>query len=131
MFSPLRCLLVDDDNDDQDIFMMALEDIDKSIECILANSSSQALKILNENEEATFDFIFLDLNMPRTNGKQCLEQIKKIPRFQHIPVVIYSTSSDPRDRIETKQIGAFDFISKPPDIDHLAKLLTEIFKRPH
>jgi CheY-like chemotaxis protein len=130
MFLPLRCLLVDDDKDDQDIFRMALGDIDKGIKCTCANNSGEALNILKAPQAEAFDYIFLDLNMPRVNGKQCLKEIKKIPGFQHVPVVIYSTSSDPRDRIETKQMGASNFISKPSDIDLLAKMLADIFNQP-
>lgn len=130
MLSPLHCLLVDDDKDDQDIFMMALGDINKSITCKFANNSGEAITILKDTHQSTFDYIFLDLNMPKVNGKHCLQEIKQMPRFQHVPVVIYSTSTDPRDRIDTKRMGALDFISKPSDIDILAKLLADVFSQP-
>jgi CheY-like chemotaxis protein len=128
MLQQVRCLLIDDDIDDQEIFMLALKDIGENIKCTLANNSADALKILRESEPGFYGVIFLDLNMPRVNGRQCLAEIKKIPAYQKVPVVIYTTSSDPKDKIETKQLGASDFISKPSNIDLLAKWLSNIFK---
>lgn len=117
--------LVDDDADDQEIFALALAEVDNSISCITAKSGMEALDKLNEN---TFrpDYIFLDLNMPRMNGKQCLREIKGQAALNKIPVVIYSTSSDDRDIEETRALGAAAFITKPPGISELIRSLHHI-----
>jgi len=123
----ISCFLIDDDVDDQDIFILALAEVDRSIRCEVASDSIDALKRLS-NKELRPDYIFLDLNMPRMNGKQCLSQIRKIDFLRDIPVIIYSTSSDQRDRTETAQLGAADYIVKPNTVSALAGILAQFFK---
>ena len=59
------------------------------------------------------DLLFLDLNMPKVDGKKCLSELKKSARLKDIPVVIYSTSSLKKDIEETKAMGAVHFMTKP------------------
>jgi CheY-like chemotaxis protein len=124
MKQKFTCFLIDDDLDDQEIFMLALQDLDKMVNCVTAADGSQALQILNEDHSFIPDYIFLDLNMPRMDGKQFLAEIKKDARLRNIPVIIYSTSSDPRDLYETKQLGASDYIVKQTSIGSLRKILS-------
>jgi len=124
----LTCLLIDDDEDDHDIFKFALSEIDKEIICLTANNCYEGLQKLREAKAALPDYIFLDLNMPGMNGKECLMQIKNIPALQSIPVIIFSTSSVQADITQAKNLGAFDFISKPPSISGLVNLLRTIIK---
>jgi CheY-like chemotaxis protein len=114
--------LIDDDEDDRELFQIALEDSDFEISYTSASNGQEALNILLGNE-ALPDFIFLDLNMPQMDGRECLKELKKHPVLAGIPVIIFSTSSDPRDIVETKQLGAFDFITKPSKISDLTKIL--------
>ncbi|MGC1242901.1 MAG: response regulator [Chryseosolibacter sp.] len=118
--------LVDDDDDDQEIFALALAEVDDSIACVTAKNGMEALDKLGESKFRP-DFIFLDLNMPRMNGKQCLREIKNQVALSKIPVVIYSTSSEKRDIEETKALGAAAFITKPPGISELIRSLQNIF----
>lgn len=127
MESYITCFLVDDDIDDQEIFALALERVNTAIRCTVANDGIEALEKLRGNKSFVPQYIFLDLNMPRVNGKQCLAEIKKDSRLDQIPVIIYSTSSDPRDIAETKQLGAAAFITKPSKISDLVKILSEFF----
>jgi len=120
------CLLVDDDEDDKEIFCIALEKIDPAIDCITASDGREALSILSD-ESFTPDFIFLDLNMPRMDGKECLKEIRKKSRLNHIPVIIFTTSSAEKDKEETKQLGANSFITKPPLVSTLAQILEKVF----
>ena len=117
--------MVDDDTDDQEIFALALAEVDNSISCVTAKSGIEALDRLNESNFRP-DYIFLDLNMPRMNGKQCLKKIKDQASLSEIPVVIYSTSSERRDIEETKALGAAAFITKPPGISELIRSLHHI-----
>ncbi len=75
------CFLIDDDDDDQEIFSLALSNIDDNIHCITANDGIDALVRLNKEDTFTPNFIFLDLNMVRMNGRECLSEIRKIPRL--------------------------------------------------
>ena len=120
------CLLVDDDEDDQEIFCLALEKVNPSMKCIKASDGRDALSILSE-ESFIPDYIFLDLNMPRMDGKECLKEIRKQSRFNKVPVIIFTTSSSERDQAETRQLGANWFITKPPLISTLVEKLSEVF----
>ncbi|QHV97363.1 response regulator [Spirosoma endbachense] len=127
MDSPITCLLIDDDEDDQEIFLLALRKLDSSIACSFVDDGAEALRKLRQDETFVPQYIFLDLNMPGMNGKQCLTEIKKIAHLQHALIFIYSTSSEAKDILETKQLGADGFITKPAQvsdlIDELSKLL--------
>lgn len=119
------CFLIDDDEDDQEIFALALKDIDPMISCVVANDATEALDKLARGEGFIPDYIFLDLNMPRISGKQCLIEIKKQEHLNHIPVIIYSTSTSPYDKQDTQELGATAFLSKPPHLEDLVKALNE------
>ena len=69
------------------------------------------------------------MNMPRMNGLQCLKEIKKIKRLNHVPVFMYSTSADPSVVEENKRLGATDFIVKPSSINDLTKILSRIIRK--
>ena len=120
------CLLVDDDDDDKEIFCLALEQADPSIKCVTASDGREALSILKV-ESFVPDYIFLDLNMPLMDGKECLREIRKQKRLANVPVIIFTTSSAEKDKEETKKLGANAFITKPPHVSMLAKKLTDIF----
>lgn len=126
MHKTLTCFLVDDDEDDREIFCIALRDLGSHIICVQANDGMDALEKL-DNPKFSPDFIFLDLNMPRMNGKECITEIKKNERLTEVPVVIYSTSSNAVDKHDAKRLGAVHFFTKPPSISALSKALSEIF----
>lgn len=128
--SNLTCFLVDDDLDDLEIFALAVEDLNGSIRCVTALDGVEAIEKLRNDESFVPDFIFLDLNMPRMNGKQCLQEIRKITRLMATPVIIYSTSSNRRDIDETMQLGAAHFLTKPSSISSLTKELSSLMNIP-
>jgi DNA-binding response OmpR family regulator len=122
------CLLIDDDLDDQEIFAVALKQVNIDFQCQLATSGTEAIKKLSDPSLPAPDFIFLDLNMPKMNGKECLREIKTFQHLNHIPVVIYSTSSLKHDVSETKLLGACDFITKPFSMNELVAVLDNFFR---
>jgi CheY-like chemotaxis protein len=119
-------LIVDDDVDDRDFFCEALNEIDRSIQCVCATNGYEALNILNQPDVATPDYIFLDLNMPRLGGIQCLTSIKKNKRLSQIPVIIFSTTRQNEEAEETKQLGAVMFLTKPSRYTELIQILSSI-----
>lgn len=123
----IQCFLIDDDEDDREIFSLALNEVNPAIECIVACDAFEALEKLAD-EHFIPDIIFLDLNMPRLNGKKCLMEIKKIAHISNVPVIMYSTSLNNTDIAETKRLGAADFVSKPSSVFALTKILTHIFE---
>ncbi len=121
--------IVDDDPDDQELFIEALKGIDEFCRCFSAFDGKDALEKLVNDMPALPDFIFLDLNMPRMNGKEFLSKIKKDIRLRDIPVIIYSTSSLKKDMEEAGQLGAVFFLQKPNSFDELSKALSGIVLR--
>jgi CheY-like chemotaxis protein len=125
--SAKTCLLIDDDRDDQEIFALALETVDPEFRCVIANNGYEGLKYLSNKSNPLPQYIFLDLNMPLMNGKECLIEIKKHSYLRNIPVIIYTTSSLQDDIIQTHKLGAADFITKPPNIPDLSAKLLKVF----
>lgn len=121
----IHCFLIDDDQDDQEIFSLALSGLELNVRCEFANNGIEAIEKLRSKQTFLPDFIFMDLNMPRMNGKQCLAEIKKIPHLKEVPVIIYSTSSRNTDVSDLLQMGADDYIAKPSSI---SALISELFK---
>jgi len=119
-------LIVDDDEDDRDLFCDAVNLVDSSIKCIMARNGEEALEGLKRRTLPTPDIIFLDLNMPRLNGMQCLRALKKDSCFDHIPIVIYTTSKLKEDKRAAMQAGAAGFVTKPTSLTELCDAITEI-----
>jgi len=122
------CLLVDDDLDDHEIFSLALQDTHHHVEVVRAYDGVEAINFLKNPDEKLPDYIFLDLNMPRMNGAQCLAEIRKYDELKDIPVVIYSTSSEIKDLIEAQKLGATAYIVKSSSIIDLTLALKDFFK---
>jgi CheY-like chemotaxis protein len=117
--------------DDLQFFADALAEIDPGITCIPAINGIEALRQLDQLPTRP-DFIFLDLNMPKMDGKQCLKHIKNSPLFGSIPAVIYSTSRRPEDISEVYELGAAAFIVKPNKFQLLKNEIEEVLRRlPH
>ncbi|HVG40639.1 MAG TPA: response regulator, partial [Chitinophagaceae bacterium] len=112
MIKPKTYLLVDDDADDTFLFREVLNEVEPSIELITAVDGEEALVKLGEQDRILPDLIFLDLNMPRMNGLQCLYEIKHDRALRSIPVIIYTTSSNSKDIEQCMQLGAACFITK-------------------
>ncbi len=128
MTKDVFCLLIDDDPDDRDIFLMAIERLDISLELDYADNGPDGLKKLNAYSVRLPDYIFLDMNMQIMNGKECLIEIKKIAKVAEVPVIIYSTSLNETIIYETLELGAFDHIQKPTELDTLGRYLRRIFQ---
>ncbi|UYQ91279.1 response regulator [Chitinophaga horti] len=118
-----QILIIDDDRDELEIFIEALEGIPAAYSCSYAESPEEALVMLTNTSP---DYIFIDYNMPRTNGLECLQAIKKIEQLQNTPLIIYSNSISEETRRHAKQLGAATCIVKPPTIDILTAMLKEI-----
>jgi CheY-like chemotaxis protein len=119
--------IIDDDEDDQLFLQEAMNDLNIPIDCFYANNGEAAVQQLRNEEIPVPDFIFLDLNMPKLNGKECLTEIKKLPKYAGVPIIIYTTSSSQKDKQEMMQLGAHYFLSKPTRISELCTSLLNIF----
>ena len=116
-------LLVDDDLDDQEVFRDALDEISPSIILRTALNGEDALAILENEVYPLPDYIFLDLNMPRMSGHQCLSLIKNNERLKDLRVIIYTTSYREKDKNTAELLGASNFFTKPTSITELRKMI--------
>ncbi len=123
-----KVFLIDDDFDDQEFFSLALKNINASNECVFASNGISGLEMLQNDENFNPDYIFIDQNMPRMTGLECLEQIKKIDRFFQTPIYMYSTSGNQPTRDESKMLGATGYIVKPSGLQILIEMLKLIIR---
>jgi CheY-like chemotaxis protein len=123
---PKFAFFIDDDLDDQEIFLLVVREISDNITCVFANDGINALEIIKANYSFIPDWIFVDVNMPRMNGIKCLAEIKKFKHLEHVPVFIYSTSAEISVVEESKRMGAAGFIKKYIDTNDLKEELSQI-----
>jgi CheY-like chemotaxis protein len=121
-------MIVDDDKDDRFFFRSAIRKNNPSFECVEAENGVEALQQLRKTEQLP-DFIFLDLNMPKMDGRECLKELKKDETLKNIPVIIYSTSEYKLDKEVTKELGADFFLTKLSDIYPLPEELVKAMNK--
>jgi CheY-like chemotaxis protein len=126
MPSAFSILLIDDDSDDQEIFSITVGKISPHVLCSFADDGVHALERLTREDLAP-DLIFIDLNMPRMGGLECLEAIRKMERMRETPAWIYSTSADMPTIEKSMSMGANGFLKKEANPHVLQKKLTDIF----
>jgi CheY-like chemotaxis protein len=120
--------LTDDDADDCMLFSEALQEIfaDNEARLTITNDGVKLMETLDKTVPPPPEIIFLDLNMPRKNGFECLEEIRKTPKLQGIPVVIFSTSSNNDIVDRTYLHGANYYICKPQSYALLKKTIEHV-----
>jgi CheY-like chemotaxis protein len=119
-------LIIDDDTEDRELFLEALKEVDDNIKGISAQDGKEAIRLLESELVILPDFIFLDINMPVMNGKECLVNIKNHRKLKTIPVVMYSTTSDTNEIKDFYRLGAHDFLIKPSNFRNLVEALESI-----
>lgn len=123
-------MIIDDDEDDRFFFKEALTKMLFSVKCLGANGGIEALELLRKPEQQLPHFIFLDLNMPHMDGRECLKQLKSDCKLRHIPVIMYSTCFSDETIDELYKLGASRFLNKPADINQLPAQILDAIKRP-
>ena len=123
-----KFLLTDDDQDDRELFSEALASIDPDIVCLGAEHGRDALRLLTNQDSNKPDIIFLDINMPVMNGWELLNTLKKDDTCNNIPVIIYTTSSEDRDRKIARDLGALCFVTKPDDFNVVKDILKVVIR---
>ncbi len=122
-------MLIDDDADDRSLFAEALAEVDGSYKLMTAANGEQALELLQKSETIPPGFVFLDLNMPRMNGWQCLTNVRKMDRLKEVPVIIYTTSQAEEDVEKAKEAGATYFLTKPPKFKDLVHAIFYVLNK--
>jgi CheY-like chemotaxis protein len=121
-----RVLLIDDDVDEHEIFTSALKNYNSNIICLTANSWAESDTLLKHFRP---DVVFIDMNMPITNGIDSLKKIKEIPGLKNARLYVYSAGLYPREKKEALELGALGWIKKPSDVNGYTILFEELFEQ--
>jgi CheY-like chemotaxis protein len=121
--SILEIVLADDDTDDCIFFRDALDDLKVTVSLTIVNDGEELMQFLLSRSAPTPDAIYLDLNMPRKNGYECLVEIKKDVRLKLLPVIIFSTSQTDEMVDKVYQSGAGYYIRKPAEYKDLKDVI--------
>lgn len=106
-----KLFLSEDDDDDIEFFSDIILEISPASKISVTKNGKELMSLL-ENEKQLPDFIFLDLNMPKKTGFECLQEIKSNEKWKAIKVVILSTSSDKEQINEVYKMGADLYLQK-------------------
>lgn len=120
-----KILLVDDDEEEFDILKMALEMAALDHRCYWASSLAEATRLTQDIQP---DFVFIDINMPRHDGFQCLQRLKLLPTLHDTVFVMYSTHISEANQQTAMQLGASCCILKPVNLSLLLKQLLRLFE---
>jgi CheY-like chemotaxis protein len=124
----MKFLLIDDDSDDRALFREALEEVSPEIVCVTEGDTKKALKDLFDPLVQLPNVIFVDINMPRISGWDCLNAIKGNDNTKEVPIVMYSTSSHERDIDRAFTSGAACLLTKPEDFCQLKRCLSDVVR---
>ncbi len=129
-------ILAEDDEDDAQFFEDALHSVPDSPALIRAKDGVELTGLLQELDKLP-DLIFMDLNMPRKNGTQCLREIRNLEEFKNLPVVVLSTSNSEDVINAVYQSGANLYVEKPSDMQSWKNAIAKVLSldwnihRPH
>lgn len=118
-----KILLADDDFDDCNFFKDALEALPQTTTLTTVHDGDELMSYLTENAEQLPHVLFLDINMPRKNGFECLAEIKQHNKLKDLPVVMFSTSNE-HDKINVLfKTGADVYVRKPSNFAQLVQII--------
>ena len=125
MIESKKILLIDDDEDDRDMFFEAIKDINALHSCISMENGEKAINYL-KSEKQLPDIIFLDINMPGVDGIEILAYLRREPRLIPVPVFVITSDDQPETRRKVMKLGANVMIIKPATIDALEDGLKKV-----
>jgi CheY-like chemotaxis protein len=122
-----KIFLVDDDLDDQELFIDAIQSINANIKVITQTNGNKAIQHLLElGDKELPDLIVLDYNLPEFDGSQILEALSNHARFDAIPKVVWSTSGSGLFEPKCMALGAKAYLIKPSDLSGINKLAKQL-----
>lgn len=126
----IHILLVEDNEGDIVLTMEALEEAKIFNNVSVVRDGQQAIEFLEKKDKFVDsndpDLILLDINLPKKNGHEVLKYAKNDQRFQHIPIIMLTTSSSEKDINSSYRNHANCFIVKPVDADNFLKVVRDI-----
>jgi CheY-like chemotaxis protein len=122
----IHIILADDDEDDRLFFTDAFDELKMNTKVNTFDDGVELMNYLNMDGAILPNVLFLDLNMPKKSGIECLIEIKKSHKMSGIAIAIYSTSASEEDIEKTFVLGANVYIKKPDSFIKLKKALSEV-----
>ena len=122
-----KLLLVDDDPDEKTLLEWVLKRIRQRTELLAVQSGEEALLLVKSKLNVPPDIIFLDVNMPKMSGRECLMEFKKLESLKGTPIIIFTTSSNPKEAAEMINLGADLYQTKPSSMEDLKRIVESIF----
>lgn len=110
-----KILIIDDDEDDFSLMSDAFKETCSSdVEVDWKKDGEEALDyFFGRDEDGLPALVLLDLNMPKIDGREVLKRLRAADKFQHLPVVVFTNSSDRRDILQSYRMGANSYVRKP------------------
>ncbi|CAM2010509.1 response regulator [Acanthopleuribacter pedis] len=119
-------LMAEDDHDDVFLAKRAIKESKKPLNFSVVKDGEELLTELKNrftNEKSTFpDLILIDIDMPKIDGIEALEKIRKSSSFQNIPIVMLTTSSNKSDIEVCYSLGANSYLIKPKSLPELTRI---------
>lgn len=128
MRSNKTVLLVEDDLVDVMTVNRAFNDLDITNDIVHRRNGEEAIKFLKSEDMESPCIILLDLNMPKMNGIEFLQEAKNDPELKKIPVVVLTTSNDDRDKMESYKLGVAGYMLKSAEYKEFVDTIKEINK---
>lgn len=124
-------LLVEDNPDDEHLFLYALRKVSLGASVIVAHDGLEALEKLDQaksgrKQSSKVVAVFLDLKMPRMDGLEMLARYQEKSSPTHPPIVVFTSSSQEKDILESYRLGAASYVRKPIDADAYASTVRDI-----
>jgi CheY-like chemotaxis protein len=119
-------MIAEDDDDDYGLFSDAVDEISISIVLSRAENGEILIKKLNALERLP-DILFLDLEMPTVDGRECLRLIRSSKRYDSLPIIMFSSMTDPKSIEYCFREGSNLFLKKPNSFQELISCLEKIF----
>jgi len=123
---PLNIVFADDEENDRLLFLDAINELKIKTNVHTVNDGIELMEYLNNAGNVLPHLLFLDLNMPKKNGMECLKEIRMNELLNDIAIAIFSTSLSEKDIEETLINGANVYINKPNSFDDLIQVLNKV-----
>ncbi|MFA5100862.1 MAG: response regulator [Candidatus Omnitrophota bacterium] len=121
-----KILLVEDNPDDIELTLRALEQTKVTNKIVVAHDGAEALEMLHGEDRIKPAVILLDLKLPKIDGLELLKKIRGDDRTRLLPVVILTSSKEEKDLVQSYSLGANSYIRKPVDFDQFIKAVSEL-----
>ncbi len=127
---PIEILMVEDSPADVELTIEAFRDAKMLNKIHVVEDGEEAMEFLRRQgrfaDAPRPDLVLLDLNLPRKDGREVLEEIKKDPSLKRIPVVVLTTSESERDILRAYDLHVNAYITKPVDLGQFAKIIEAV-----